>query len=62
MEHQHQYQGNKPIPKHPKPEDDVQLHIETVIPETEKEKEVPADQESQQKPEDPDAGDAASSR
>lgn len=49
MEHRAQHQGNKPMPAHPKPEDEVQLHIETVIPETEKEelpKSAPEKQET----------------
>lgn len=37
MENSTENQGNKAMPENPKPTDDVQLHIETVIPETEKE-------------------------
>lgn len=37
MAHTDPHKGNKPMPANPKPEDDVQLHIETVIPDTEKE-------------------------
>ena len=28
--------GNKPMPENPQPQDEVQLHIETVTPETER--------------------------
>ncbi len=36
METKDQPQGNKTIPENPKPSDEVQLNIETVTPETEK--------------------------
>jgi len=35
MEQKNQPQGNAPMPKNPKPSDEVQLNIETVTPETE---------------------------
>ena len=37
METKEQPQGNKEMPKNPKPDDEVQLNIETVVPEDSKE-------------------------
>jgi hypothetical protein len=47
---------NKEMPKDPKPSDEVQKHIETVIPESEKE--VPTTGREQSKSEDPKEGEA----
>ncbi|SFG77715.1 hypothetical protein [Pedobacter insulae] len=47
MEAQDQQQGNKSMPQNPQPNDEVQLNIETVTPDTEKE--VKSTNESTQK-------------
>ena len=44
MENSAQTSENKPMPQDPKPGDDIQMHIETVIPEGENEIEATEDQ------------------
>jgi hypothetical protein len=55
MENTDKPKGNNEMPKDPKPGDEVQMHIETVIPEAEKESENSEGGEFEEKPKSSDA-------